>query len=65
MSITPEQAYKALEQVSKFISGLDEVIAPEHRGVFLEAAKGATLFQIEIAREYIMMSHPDKLKTWP
>jgi hypothetical protein len=63
MTVTPEQAYDALEGVSKFVNRLDEIVATEHKGFQLISAQGAVEFQI--AREYIMMSHPDKLKTWP
>ncbi len=65
MTITPEQAYDALEQVSKFVSSLDEIVDPKHKGIFLDSAMNGTEFLIQIAREYIMRSHPDKLKTWP
>ena len=65
MAITPEQAYEALELVSAFIEGLDEIVADEFKNVLLRSAKGSLEYQIQIAREYIMLSHPDKLKTWP
>ncbi len=65
MTITPEQAYDALDHVSKFISGLDEIVKTKHKGIMLVSAQGSTEYLIQIAREYIMKSHPDKKKTWP
>ncbi|KKK68962.1 hypothetical protein LCGC14_2938800 [marine sediment metagenome] len=65
MTITPEQAYKALEDISEFVSRLGEIVAPEHKGIMLASVQGAIQFQTQIAREYIMHSHPNKLKTWP
>ncbi len=63
--ITPEQAYKALEHLEEFVDHLGEIVAPEHKNVLLVSLKGSLQFHIQIAREYIMFSHPDKLKTWP
>ena len=62
--ITPENAMTALERVAKFVDGIDEIVKDVHKNVMLESTKGAVHFNLRIVSEYIMKSHPDKLKTW-